>query len=280
MGAFEVGRDERGVAGKLAVALRRAVRVSALGAGVVDRLRLFFGTFFLLGSAQTGRRGRDRLVVKLRFEGREARAILSDYSHIHLLELIFVERNYDVSPLGAPKVIVDLGSNIGLSVLFFRLRYPDAAIYGVEPDPVAFALLSRNVAGLATVRHAAVGDVSGVATFWSAPGAVASSLHQTHEAQVPVEVPVRTLSELLADFGVEHVDVLKVVVEGSEFEALRSVDLTRVDAVAGEIVFGPGDRSEESFRALLADYELELIGSEGVFAQYRARRSMVGSAGA
>src|SRR3954454_24652862 len=122
MGGFELGADERGPLGKLAEAARRAVRVSALGAGPVDRARLFAGTFLLLASAQTGRRGRDRLVVSLRGG---ARVVLSDYSHIHLLELIFVERNYDVAPLGPPQVIVDLGSNIGLSVVFFARRYPD-----------------------------------------------------------------------------------------------------------------------------------------------------------
>ena len=92
-----------------------------------------------------------------------------------------------------PRVVVDLGSNIGLSILFFRLRFPDAEIYGVEPDPTAFDLLQRNVGGLGgvTVRQAAVGDHGGAATFWSAPGAVASSLFQTHDAQQPVEVPVR-----------------------------------------------------------------------------------------
>src|SRR3954451_20036916 len=271
MGGFELGADERGPLGKLAEAARRAVRVSALGAGPVDRARLFAGTFLLLASAQTGRRGRDRIVVSLR--GR-ARVVLSDYSHLHLLELIFIERNYDVEPLETPRVVVDLGSNIGLSVLFWTQRFPGARVLGVEPDPGAFELLQRNAGQLesVSVRHAAVGDREGVATFWSAPGAVASSLHQTHDAQVPVEVPVHTLARLLADAGIDHVDVLKLVVEGSEFEALRSVDLARVDAIVGEIVFGEGERSQEAFLALLADYDVELIGTEGVFAEYRARR--------
>jgi len=271
MAGFELGRDDRGPLGKLAVAARRAARIQALGARPLDRARLFFGTFVLLASAQTGRRGRDRLVVSLRGGGR---VVLSDYSHLHLLELIFVDRNYDVRPVSAPRVIVDLGSNIGLSVRFFAQRYPGARVFGVEPDPAAFALLERNVAGLenVTVRQAAVGDRSGTATFWSAPGAVASSLHRTHDAQAAVEVPVETLGRLLEDFGVEHVDILKLVVEGSEFEALRSVDLARVNAIAGEIVFGEGERSQEAFLALLSDYDVELIGSEGVFAQYTARR--------
>ena len=98
--------------------------------------------------------------------------MLSDYSHLRLLELIFVERNYDVEPLAPPRVVVDLGSNIGLSVLFFACKYPGARVLGVEPDPGAFELLQRNAGRLGgvTVRHAAVGDREGVATFWSAPG--------------------------------------------------------------------------------------------------------------
>src|SRR3954453_19511957 len=157
MGGFELGQDDAGALGKLLVACRRAVRVAPLGAGVVDRVRLFLGTFWLLATAQTGCRGRDRFVITLRDGGR---VVLSDYSHLHLLELIFVERNYDVEPLSSPKVIVDLGSNIGLSVVFFASKYPGARVLGVEPDPGAFELLRRNAGRLGgvTVRHAAVGD--------------------------------------------------------------------------------------------------------------------------
>ena len=199
--------------------------------------------------------------------------VLSDYPHIHLLELIFVERNYDVEPLSAPQVVVDLGSNIGLSVRFFAARYPDARILAVEPDPAAFELLSRNARSpRITLRHAAVGDREGTATFWSAPGAVASSLHQTHDAQVPVEVPVCTLERLLADAGDRARRRLEARRRALEFEALHSVDLSRVGAIAGEIVFGAGDRSQAAFLELLCDYDVELIGTEGVFAQYRARR--------
>src|SRR3954447_16217512 len=115
MGGFELGQDQGGAVAKLLVAWRRALLVAPLGAGWIDRARLFFGTFLLLASAQTGRRGRDRIVGTLRCDGRTARAVLSDYSHLHLLELIFVERNYDVDSGTAPGVIVDLGSNIGLS---------------------------------------------------------------------------------------------------------------------------------------------------------------------
>jgi FkbM family methyltransferase len=281
VGGFELGPDHEapeGALAKLAVAVRRGLAVSRLGARPVDRARLALGTLWLLGRAQTRARGNDRLVVSIRAYGRVGSAVLSDYSHIRLLELIFLEGHYAVDPLRPdPEVVVDLGSNVGLSILFFRLRFPGARIFGVEPDPAAFGLLERNVArygGDITVVQAAVGDREGTATFWSAPGAVASSLFKTHEAQAPVEVPVRTLAALLADAGIAHVDVLKLVVEGSEFEALRSVSLDTVDTLAGEIALTPGgDRSEAAFRALLADYDLELTAEHGsVFRQFKARR--------
>ena len=46
--------------------------------------------------------------------------------------------------------------------------------------------------------------------------------------------------------GAQIVDVLKLVVEGSEFEALRSVDLGAVDALAGEIALAADDNITSS----------------------------------
>jgi FkbM family methyltransferase len=250
---------------KLTDTMRTAVRVSGLGARPVDRARLFAGTFYLLARAQTARRGRDRLGVSIRAFGRTGHATISDYSHILLLEAIFLDGDYAIEPRREPATIVDLGSNIGLSILYFRLRFPDARIIGIEPDPRAFALLQRNARGV-TLHHAAVGSEDGTATFWSAPGAVASSLHRTHAAQEPVEVPVRRLESLVD----EHVDILKLVVEGSEFAVLGS-DLSKVDAITGEILLREGD--EAKLRERLTDFDLDLREDKGDgFWQFHALR--------
>jgi FkbM family methyltransferase len=42
-------------------------------------------------------------------------------------------------------IIVDCGSNIGMSILFFKRLYPKARIIGFEPDPYTFEILSENV---------------------------------------------------------------------------------------------------------------------------------------
>ena len=38
-------------------------------------------------------------------------------------------------------LILDCGSNIGMSILFFKMLYPGARIIGFEPDPDTFEIL-------------------------------------------------------------------------------------------------------------------------------------------
>ncbi|MDA0171300.1 FkbM family methyltransferase [Solirubrobacter taibaiensis] len=272
MGEFVLRESKAGGAARVAAELRRARALSRLGAGPADRARLFAASFYLLVRAQTARRGHDRLSVTIRAFGRQGRVTLSDYSQLLLLEAIFIDGDYDVTLATPPRTIVDLGSNIGVSILYFKLRFPDAHVIGVEPDPVAFELLRRNTAPLehVRIRHAAVGAAEGSATFWSAPGAVASSLHRTHDAQQPVEVDVYRLQTLVQD--VPTIDLLKLVVEGSEFAALESIDdPDRIGAVTGEIVLTEGD--DERLRAVLAGFDVDLFEDKGDgFWQFHAVR--------
>jgi FkbM family methyltransferase len=266
--------------GKLAALFRLARRVSTLGARPADRARLAAATFVLLARARLLHRSGGRgVTVTLSAFGEQERCTIDHFSHLLLLEGIFLDGDYAIDPLSPPATIVDLGSNIGLSLLYFRLRFPAARILGFEPDPAAYALLERNVGRLPAIaaRQVAVGDRDGTATFWSAPGGDASSLERTHDAQQPVEVPIHTLERLLADAGVDRVDILKLVVEGSEFRALRSLgDLGRVEAITGEILLVPEDpeRNEAAFRGLLGDFALDLREDKGDgFWQFHARRA-------
>jgi FkbM family methyltransferase len=272
MGEFVLRESKAGGAARVAAEFRRARALSRLGAGPADRARLFAATFYLLARAQTARRGHDRLSVAIRAFDRQGRVTLSDYSQLLLLEAIFIDGDYDAPLATAPRTIVDLGSNIGVSILYFKLRFPDAHVIGVEPDPVAFELLRRNTARLehVTIRHAAVGAAEGSATFWSAPGAVASSLHRTHDAQQPVEVNVYRLQTLVED--VPTIDLLKLVVEGSEFAALESIDDPgRIGAVTGEIVLKAGE--DDRLRAVLTGFDVDLFEDKGDgFWQFHAVR--------
>lgn len=71
----------------------------------------------------------------------DAASFLSSYHEI------FVERTLDVPQDRDEPRILDLGANIGLSVLAFKRRHPRARITALEPDPSLFQILTQNVHG-------------------------------------------------------------------------------------------------------------------------------------
>ena len=71
----------------------------------------------------------------------DAASFLSSYREI------FVERTLDVPADRDEPRILDLGANIGLSVLAFKRRHPRARVVALEPDPRLFQVLTQNVHG-------------------------------------------------------------------------------------------------------------------------------------
>src|SRR5215212_3438109 len=59
---------------------------------------------------------------------------------------------YYLPPRLQPSVILDIGSNIGSSILFFHEQFPDAHIFGFEPHPDSFQVLEKNVGRLPSVQ--------------------------------------------------------------------------------------------------------------------------------
>ena len=90
----------------------------------------------------------------------------------NLCREIFGDGAYRFDCRRAAPRIVDCGAHIGLSVLYFKRRWPRAQITAFEPSPDTFALLERNLGsnGLADVElvNAAI-TASGDATSFYVP---------------------------------------------------------------------------------------------------------------
>ena len=141
------------------------------------------------------------------------------------------------APRRDPGVVLDLGSHIGVSLLFFRMRYPSARIIGVEPNPEVFPRLERNAAQLegVEVHRLAVAPRDGELNFYPAKQSWASSTRRPSRDARCVTVHGRTLDSLLDDLGLERVGLLKLDIEAGEEEVLRSSRrLSDVGAVVGE----------------------------------------------
>jgi len=158
---------------------------------------------------------------------------------LFLVHELFVNGAYAFDATQRNPRIIDAGANIGLSVLFFKSRYPDARILAIEPEPGTFAHLQRVLAtnGLGDVAlvNVAVGDPPGVAVFYSDPdtgGSISASLVPALGGAQRQEVPVVRLSTLIDG----PVDFLKLDVEGAEYAVVRDLIATGQIALVREAV--------------------------------------------
>ncbi|HEY3216755.1 MAG TPA: FkbM family methyltransferase [Candidatus Eisenbacteria bacterium] len=159
---------------------------------------------------------------RARFEGYTVR-IRDGASFYMAYKDIFVRRIYHFeSPRPDPRVL-DCGSNIGISILYFKRVYPSARVTAFEADPAIFAELEETMRAnrLTDVRlvHAALGATPGMATLYS-DESVGSFVSEADGPPPPGWSRHQVAQVRLSDHLAEPVDFLKMNIEGAEWEVL------------------------------------------------------------
>jgi FkbM family methyltransferase len=133
---------------------------------------------------------------------------------------IFLREIYAFESTRNRPLIIDCGSNIGVSVVYFKLKYPHAKLIGFEPDPEIFKVLTTNVNEFhfkdVFLINSAIGSHSGTINF-KQDGGVGGQVSES--AEDGINVKVETLSPYLN----EQVDFLKLNIEGEEFGVLQEI---------------------------------------------------------
>lgn len=133
-------------------------------------------------------------------------------------------------------VFVDLGANEGFfSVLASRQVGPMGRVFAIEPQSRLTAVLRRNLelndASNVTLAVVAISDTSGAAEFNLAPDTNSGSsglARATRYANPTQSVRTLTLDGFLAEYALASIDVMKIDIEGFEYEAvLGSPDVFR-----------------------------------------------------
>lgn len=149
------------------------------------------------------------------------------YSHHDLLTVneIFCRQDYFADDgLG---VVVDLGSNIGISALYFMTRNDESHCYLFEPDPRNVEKLKVNLAGCESryvLRQEAVSDVGGSFQFGiESTGRYGGIGLETGEH---IEVTCRPINEVLREIVATEgtIDVLKIDTEGVEVRTVKAIE--------------------------------------------------------
>jgi FkbM family methyltransferase len=153
-------------------------------------------------------------------------AAVTLYSHHDLLTVNEIFCRHDYPADADDRVVVDFGSNIGLSAVWFLTRGPETFTYLFEPLPVNVVRLRRNLSpfeGRFAVQQIAVGVQNATVDFGVEPsgryGGVGARTGQS------VSVTCRDANEVLREILEAHrrIDVLKIDIEGTERELVERI---------------------------------------------------------
>ncbi len=158
--------------------------------------------------------------------------ILNYLGFYRLFTDIFILKDYHIGNLDKG-FIIDCGSNIGMSILFLKLYYPDSKILSFEPDEKVFAILKNNLEtnNIKNVDlvNAGLYNREGKIKFYSSAeedGALGSTMTKglfEHDIEIKEkEVTAVKLSKYVN----EPVDLLKMDIEGVEYVVLKDLSET------------------------------------------------------
>lgn len=132
--------------------------------------------------------------------------------------------------------ILDLGSNIGLTIAHFKHLYPASKIIGFEMNAENYALAKRNIKFLdnVTIENKAVWTEDTVVKFKINSNydsyKIINNLDKTDVDEVN-EVQSICLKSIIKNHKIECIDYLKMDIEGAEKAILLSKDLSWMNVV-------------------------------------------------
>lgn len=145
---------------------------------------------------------------------------------------IFESGPYDFSAAKAEPFIIDVGSNLGVSILYFKQQHPSAKILCFEPDPISYKLLEENVSennlDNITLVNAAVAKSEGKVKlfgqiFSESPDSRGNSIVEGWANQRIKNDCVLVSAVRLSSYINAEVDVLKIDIEGAEQQVLEEI---------------------------------------------------------
>lgn len=162
-------------------------------------------------------------VISIKIKGLSQPVLLRNkFYDTHIFYQIFIDKEVDFKLDSFPNVIIDCGANIGLSTLYFKMKYPDCKIFSIEPENSNFEMLGLNTKAYKNIIqiNAAVwyedkqlditDDGGGHASFQVAD--------DSENKNIIGKVNTLTLYNLTQKYNIDKIDLLKIDVEGSEYE--------------------------------------------------------------
>ncbi len=138
--------------------------------------------------------------------------------YIHGLKELFIENTYKFNTDKQSPRIIDCGSNVGLSIIYFKRLFPNANITGFEPDKNLFNILKQNLNtfGYSDVEliNKAVYTKNGTIKFLASGNVGGRICDEENKNTTELD------TTRLQDFLNEEIDFLKIDIEGAEYDVI------------------------------------------------------------
>jgi FkbM family methyltransferase len=169
---------------------------------------------------------------------------------VGLFTEIFFKETYYLDATLEPLQAIDCGANIGVSLLYIKLRAPNARVLCFEPNPAARTVLEKNIAANGwnknvSVLPYALGKQKGQTEFYvdakeATTSGGSTAAHKKNKNQELNSYPVEV--EPLSQYLHKPVDLLKIDIEGGELDVLEEAkdSLGLVQSVQLEYHYIPG----------------------------------------
>jgi FkbM family methyltransferase len=149
-------------------------------------------------------------------------------SDINAFFQIFIDKEYDIDIGFEPKVIIDGGANIGLASIYLKNRYPNAKIISIEPDAGNSEMLKTNVAKYNNIFVKQAGlwsakkKVKIVDKYKKGNWALVIEESDNNKNEQNIEIDTLTIRDIMDEYGLEYIDLLKLDVETAEKQIFSS----------------------------------------------------------
>jgi FkbM family methyltransferase len=162
-------------------------------------------------------------------------------------------------------VLIDMGAHIGAYSIWAYSKNKTATIISLEPDPRNFRLLKKNIKhnNIKNIHpvFACVSEKTGPVDFFlNKRNPMASSLVIRNVSKI--KSSGFTIKDIIEKFGLTKIDVLKLDIEGAEFDILLGLDkrtLNMIDFIDVEYHLVAGHQSEKELEETLKKNGFQII---------------------
>ena len=145
-----------------------------------------------------------------------------------------------------PRVILDIGGNIGITSIFLAKIFPNASIYSFEPLLDNFKILQKNTHEYNNIEvfNFGLGSRNGSFKAYLSEdsenfgGVSFFPKEKGHKSESYTECEVKNINDVIKDLNISLIDLIKIDTEGSEYDILSSLNheiINSVSWITGEL---------------------------------------------